>query len=161
MTVDTYAPVSDIATAVASGSRSARAQVAATLARIHRLNPNLNCYTAVLEERALAQADRVDARIAAGDAPGPLAGVPFAVKNLFDIEGITTLAGSKINADNAPALRDALLIRRLEAAGAVLLGGLAMGEYAYDFTGENQHYGACRNPWDTGRMSGGSSSGSG
>jgi len=157
---DPFAYVADIATAVADGSISAQTHTEATLARIHRLNPRLNCYTTVLEERALAQAQRVDARIAAGETPGPLAGVPFAVKNLFDIKGITTLAGSKINAGNPPAGDNALLIRRLEAAGAILLGGLAMGEYAYDFTGENQHYGACRNPWDTGRMSGGSSSGS-
>jgi 1-carboxybiuret hydrolase len=87
--------------------------------------------------------------------------VPFAVKNLFDIEGVVTLAGSKINADRASALRDAFLIRKLEDAGAVLVGALNMGEYAYDFTGENAHYGASLNPHDPGRMSGGSSGGSG
>ena len=73
---------------------------------------------------------------------GPLAGVPFAVKNLFDVPGLPTLAGSKINRDRRPPARDAPLIARLEAAGAVLVGALNMGEYAYDFTGENIHDGA-------------------
>src|SRR5439155_598227 len=92
---------------------------------------------------------------------GPLAGVPFAVKNLFDVAGLPTLAGSKINRDCAPAARDATLIARLETAGAVLVGALNMGEYAYDFTGENVHYGPSRNPHDVKRMTGGSSGGSG
>ncbi len=100
-------------------------------------------------------------RQGAGRAAGPLGGMPFAVKNLFDIAGLPTRAGSLINRDRAPATRDAPLIRRLEAAGAVLVGALNMGEYAYDFTGENVHDGNCRNPHDPVRMSGGSSSGSG
>ena len=83
------------------------------------------------------------------------------MKNLFDVEGLPTLAGSKINRDRAPAPRDCLLISRLEAAGAVLVGALNMGEYAYDFTGENVHDGPSRNPHDITRMTGGSSGGSG
>eukprot|EP01035_Chromulina_nebulosa_P052063 gene52062-70966_t len=75
--------------------------------------------------------------------PGPPAGVPFAVKNLFDIKGLPTRAGSLINRELPPATADSPLIERLEAAGAVLLGGLNMGEYAYDFTGENSHDGHC------------------
>src|SRR5262249_35001717 len=84
-----------------------------------------------------------------------------AVKNLFDVAGLPTRAGSKINRDLPPAARDATLIERMEAAGAVLVGALNMGEYAYDFTGENVHDGPSRNPHDTTRMSGGSSGGSG
>jgi 1-carboxybiuret hydrolase len=80
---------------------------------------------------------------------------------LFDVQELPTLAGSKINRDATPATRDATLIERLEAAGAILVGALNMGEYAYDFTGENIHDGACHNPHDLERMSGGSSSGSG
>lgn len=99
--------------------------------------------------------------MSAGIDPGPLAGVPFAVKNLFDIAGLPTLAGSRINAAHPPAQHDALLITRLEAQGAVLLGALNMGEYAYNFTGENAHHGPSRNPHDLDRMSGGSSGGSG
>ena len=91
----------------------------------------------------------------------PLAGVPFAVKNLFDIAGLATVAGSKINRARPPATRDSPLIERLEAAGAVLVGALNMGEYAYDFTGENVHDGPSRNPHDMTRMTGGSSGGSG
>jgi aspartyl-tRNA(Asn)/glutamyl-tRNA(Gln) amidotransferase subunit A len=92
---------------------------------------------------------------------GKLAGVPFAVKNLFDVAGLPTLAGSKINRDLAPAKADTPLIERLEAEGAVLVGALNMGEYAYDFTGENVHDGPSRNPHDTQHMTGGSSGGSG
>ena len=99
--------------------------------------------------------------IAAGKTIGPLAGVPFAVKNLFDVKGLPTRAGSKINRDLPAAPRDATLIERMEAAGAVLVGALNMGEYAYDFTGENVHDGPSRNPHDPTRMTGGSSGGSG
>ena len=87
--------------------------------------------------------------------------MPFAVKNLFDIKGLPTRAGSKINVDGPKAARDGSLVRKLEAAGAILVGGLNMGEYAYDFTGENAHYGPSRNPHDPTRMTGGSSGGSG
>ena len=97
---------------------------------------------------------------ARGASLGPLAGAPFAVKNLFDIEGLPTRAGSKINRDRAPAEADATLVARLEAAGGVLVGALNMGEYAYDFTGENAHDGPSRNPHDLGHMTGGSSGGS-
>ena len=109
-------------------------------------------------ERARAQAKKVDA---SDKSKLPLAGVPFAVKNLFDIAGVTTVAGSKINRAHPPAKADSPLIARLEAAGAVLVGALNMGEYAYDFTGENIHDGPSRNPHDPTRMSGGSSGGSG
>jgi aspartyl-tRNA(Asn)/glutamyl-tRNA(Gln) amidotransferase subunit A len=115
----------------------------------------------VVEERALARAAAVDQARAAGRPLGALAGVPFAVKNLFDIAGLPTIAGSKINRKHPPAARDATLITRLEDAGAILIGALNMGEYAYDFTGENSHDGPSRNPHDTTRMTGGSSGGSG
>jgi aspartyl-tRNA(Asn)/glutamyl-tRNA(Gln) amidotransferase subunit A len=131
------------------------------LARIAADNPVLNAFTAVLGDRALAKARVIDNARLEGRELGPLAGVPFAVKNLFDVAGLPTLAGSKINRECAPAARDATLIARLEAAGAVLVGALNMGEYAYDFTGENVHYGPSRNPHDVKRMTGGSSGGSG
>ena len=148
----------DIAKAVAAGKTSASSVTEATLARIARLNPTLNAFTVVTAERARAQAKKVDA---ADKTKLPLAGVPFAVKNLFDIEGVATVAGSKINRTYPPAKKDSPLIARLEAAGAVLVGGLNMGEYAYDFTGENVHDGPSRNPHDITRMTGGSSGGSG
>ena len=146
---------------VTAGRTSARAETAAALARIEAANPAINAFTDVLAARALRTADAVDAALAAGRDPGPLAGVPFAVKNLFDVAGLPTRAGSLINRERAPAARDACLVRCLEAAGAVLVGALNMGEYAYDFTGENAHDGASRNPLDPARMTGGSSGGSG
>src|ERR1700722_6033653 len=141
----------DIAAAVASGRISATQVVEATFARIRERDPILNSFTAVTEERALLRAQMIDGARARGEALGPLAGVPFAVKNLFDVAGLPTLAGSKINRDLPPATRDSTLIERLEAAGAILIGALNMGEYAYDFTGENIHDGPSRNPHDLDR----------
>ena len=139
--------------------------ITACLERIHRLDPQVNAFTAVLDERALNRAAAVDAALAAGEASvGPLAGVPFAVKNLFDVAGLVTLAGSRIERERpgaAPAAMDATAITRLEAAGAILVGALNMDEYAYGFTTENTHYGPTCNPHDLARMSGGSSGGSG
>src|SRR5271157_4491023 len=158
--IDPETSTLDIARAVASGETSAVAVTEATLARIGKLNPLLNAFTDVTAARARKRAAGLDAQRAAGDKLGPLAGVPFAVKNLFDIAGLSTRAGSVINRELPPAQRDSPLIARLEAAGAVLLGALNMGEYAYDFTGENVHDGPSRNPHDTTRMTGGSSGGS-
>jgi aspartyl-tRNA(Asn)/glutamyl-tRNA(Gln) amidotransferase subunit A len=156
-----WTSAADIAKAVAAGETTAVAVVEAVLARVEARNPRLNAFTAVMPERALAKALAIDAARTEGKPLGPLAGVPFAVKNLFDIAGLPTLAGSKINRERAPAAADATLIERLEAAGAVLVGALNMGEYAYDFTGENVHDGPSRNPHDTAHMTGGSSGGSG
>src|SRR5947208_14647075 len=150
-----------IANAVATRKLSAQDAIEAALARIMRHDQVLNCFTDITADRARAKARAIDAAIAAGDGAGPLAGVPFAVKNLFDVQGLATRAGSKINRDLKPASRDAALIERMEAAGAVLVGALNMGEYAYDFTGENVHDGPSRNPHDVTRMTGGSSGGSG
>ncbi|MDA9507673.1 amidase [Bradyrhizobium sp. CCBAU 11386] len=161
MTTKPEMSAADIAKAVAGGKMSALAATEAALARIKQHDTILNSFTDVTAERARAKARAIDADIAAGKEVGPLAGVPFAVKNLFDVAGLPTRAGSKINRDLAPARRDATLIERMEAAGAVLVGALNMGEYAYDFTGENVHDGPSRNPHDTTRMSGGSSGGSG
>jgi AtzE family amidohydrolase len=151
----------EIAQAVTNRNMSALDATEAALARIARHDLVLNAFTDVTADRARAKARAVDTAIAAGQNPGPLAGVPFAVKNLFDVKGLSTRAGSKINRDRAPSSRDATLIERLEAAGAVLVGALNMGEYAYDFTGENVHDGPSRNPHDVTRMTGGSSGGSG
>jgi aspartyl-tRNA(Asn)/glutamyl-tRNA(Gln) amidotransferase subunit A len=151
----------EIAQAVANSKMTALAATEAALARIAKHDAVLNSFTDVTGDRARAKARAVDAAIAAGQKTGPLAGVPFAVKNLFDVKGLPTRAGSKINRDLAPSSRDATLVERMEAAGAVLVGALNMGEYAYDFTGENIHDGPSRNPHDPTRMTGGSSGGSG
>ncbi len=155
----TWATAAQIAGDVATGEASAVAVVDDALARIEKLNPSLSAFTAVTTERARAKARAIDAM--RDKTRLPLAGVPFAVKNLFDIEGLATVAGSKINRVRPPAERDSPLIEKLEAAGAVLVGALNMGEYAYDFTGENAHDGPSRNPHDLSRMTGGSSGGSG
>ncbi len=151
----------DIAQAVTAGKVSAVQVTEDALARIMARDPVLNSFTDVLAQRARKRAQAIDAARAAKQPLGPLAGVPFAVKNLFDVEGLPTRAGSKINRALAPSPHDQPLIERLEAAGAVLVGALNMGEYAYDFTGENVHDGNAHNPHDTARMTGGSSSGSG
>jgi 1-carboxybiuret hydrolase len=151
----------EIAGAVSGRKLSALEVTDAALARIGRRDKVLNAFTDITADRARARARAIDAAIAAGASVGPLAGVPFAVKNLFDVQGLATRAGSKINRDLKPSSRDATLIERMEAAGAVLVGALNMGEYAYDFTGENVHDGASRNPHDPTRMTGGSSGGSG
>ena len=155
-----WSTAADIAAAVGAGRTSAVSVVEAALARISARDPVLNSFTAVTERRALMRARALDAARARGEPTPPLCGVPFAVKNLFDIAGMPTLAGSKINRDAPAAKHDATLIERLEAAGAVLIGALNMGEYAYDFTGENVHDGPACNPHDLSRMTGGSSSGS-
>jgi 1-carboxybiuret hydrolase len=156
-----WATASQIAQAVNTGTLSTTTVVEETLGVIAARDPLLNAFTAVTDTRARKRAEMLDSRRAQGQPLGPLAGVPFAVKNLFDVAGLRTLAGSKINRDLPPAGRDAPLIERLEAAGAILIGALNMGEYAYDFTGENVHYGPSRNPHDLKRMTGGSSGGSG
>jgi len=149
-----------LAAAVRAGRVSAREVTNAALTRIGAHDPAVNAFTTVLERQARADADGVDAAMAAGHDPGPLAGLPFAVKNLFDIAGVTTLAGSKINAERPPAKRDAAAVAALRRAGGVLVGALNMDEYAYGFTTENSHYGPTRNPHDPTRVAGGSSGGS-
>lgn len=124
---------------------------------IKQRDPAINAFTDVTADRARAQAQAVDRE----QVQGPLAGIPFAAKNLFDIAGLPTRAGALINRDRPPAQRDATIIRRLEKQGAILVGGLNMGEYAYDFTGMNAHDGASRNPHNVAHMAGGSSGGSG
>ncbi len=156
-----WASASDIARAVNDGKIAAARVVEEALATISTRDPVLNAFTSVTDARARARAKELDRKRAQGQPLGPLAGVPFAVKNLFDVAGLTTLAGSKINRELPAASRDAPLIERIEAAGAILIGALNMGEYAYDFTGENVHYGPSRNPHDRTRMTGGSSGGSG
>jgi len=149
-----------IASAIRAREISAEMVIRQTLERIATDDPLLNSFTTVLTEQAIAQALDIDRLIADGHDPGPLAGVPFAVKNLFDIAGVVTLAGSKINQENPSATQDATAVSALKQAGAVLVGALNMDEYAYGFVTENSHYGATCNPHDLSRIAGGSSGGS-
>jgi AtzE family amidohydrolase len=143
------------------GEASARELAQASLRRIGRLNLELNAYTEVTAARALAEADALDLARQQGCLAPALAGVPYAVKNLFDVAGLTTLAGAKLHAGNPAAPADASLVRRLRDAGGLLTGALNMDAYAYGFTTENSHYGATHNPRDRTRSAGGSSGGSG
>lgn len=148
----------DIAAAVRSGRESAVAIARDALAALAA--DGHVAVTRVLGERALAEAAAVDAIVARGEDPGPLAGVPYGVKDLFDVAGLPTTAGSAVRAGAAPASSDAEAICRLRAAGAVLTCTLNMDEFAYGFATINATYGTTRNPHDPARLAGGSSGGS-
>ncbi|HZQ38052.1 MAG TPA: amidase [Dehalococcoidia bacterium] len=132
----------------------------AYLERIERLNPTINAYVTVTAEQALAAAREAELQILAGGYLGPLHGVPFALKDIYDTAGIRTAAGSKILADRVPAA-DATSTARFHQAGAVLLGKLNTHEFAFGVTTNNPHWGATRNPWGLEQIPGGSSGGSG
>src|SRR3546814_4102675 len=106
--------IATIARAVREGRLSAVALIESRLARIERLNPRLNAFSEILADRARREAEAVDAMVAAGRDPGPLAGVPFGVKDNYDVAGRITTAGSIINRERAPAVRDAILLERSE-----------------------------------------------
>ena len=147
-----------IANQVRDGTLSARTAVEQTLQRIEATDTRVNAFTSLLADRALKRAGQIDKHTRRAELW--LAGVPFAVKNLFDVAGLTTLAGSKIERGKPAAARDGPLVARLQAAGAVLVGALNMDEYAYGFTTENTHEGPTHNPHDLARIAGGSSGGS-
>jgi aspartyl-tRNA(Asn)/glutamyl-tRNA(Gln) amidotransferase subunit A len=128
-------------------------------AQIERRNPELNAFLALCPERAYAQADRVDAAIAKGNALGPLAGVPVAIKDVISTQGVRTTCGSKILENYTPPY-DATVIERLENAGAVILGKTNCDEFAMGSSNENSAYGPVRNPEAMDRVPGGSSGGS-
>jgi len=131
----------------------------ACLARIERLNPALNAFITVTAEQALREARDAEAEIQKGKWRGPLHGIPIALKDLFDTAGVRTTAGSGVFKDRVPE-QDAEVVRRLRAAGAVLLGKLNMHEFAYGGTSVATYFGAVHNPWNLDRIAGGSSGGS-
>src|SRR6185312_5889130 len=132
----------------------------AYLDRIAQLNPLINAYITVTADRALEDARRADAELAAGKSRGPLHGIPIALKDLYETAGIRTTAGSKVFAGYIPE-HDSTAARKLREAGSVLLGKTNTHEFAWGTTTNNPHYGATHNPWDTTRIPGGSSGGSG
>lgn len=150
----------EIVAAIRSGGATATSVVEAALARIGVMDPRINAFTVVTAERARREAAAIDALRVQGKPLPPLAGVPYAVKNLFDIAGLATLAGSRLHESRLPAQRDATLVQRMGEAGAILLGALNMDAYAYGFTTENTAFGPTRNPRDPQRSAGGSSGGS-
>jgi aspartyl-tRNA(Asn)/glutamyl-tRNA(Gln) amidotransferase subunit A len=149
-----------IAETVRSGRRSAVSVAEAAIARIRQRDGAIGAVTRLLDDRALAEARAVDAIVAAGGDPGPLAGVPYGVKDLFDVAGLPTTAGAAMLRDAPPAAADAEAIVRMRHAGAVLAATLNMDEFAYGFATVNAAFGTTRNPHDTDRLAGGSSGGS-
>ncbi len=164
------APVAEIdfrTTSVAELTRSVRAKEVsarelthAALARIERLNPIYNAFVATDGDRALGDADAIDARIAEGGDPGPLAGIPIGVKDLQNARGYVTTYGSALHADDPPATTDDPFVARMRAAGCVILGKTNTPEFGWMGNTSNAIFGASYNPFDTSRGPGGSSGGS-
>ncbi|TLV20582.1 AtzE family amidohydrolase [Klebsiella indica] len=152
--------IHDIQRALASGDLSAREIARHTLESIARVNPRINAWTHVSEKRMFAEAENIDTLRREKKPLPALAGIPYAVKNLFDVAGHTTLAGARLFSDRSPAVADSWAVRQLHSAGALLSGMLNMDAYAYGFTTENSHYGATHNPHDLAKIAGGSSGGS-
>ena len=152
--------IAGIQSALVRGELSAREIARKTLDDIARVNPHINAWTQVTEHRMLAEASQLDIMIRTKQPLPALAGVPYAVKNLFDVAGETTLAGARLFSDSPAATTDSWAIRQVQAAGGMLSGMLNMDAYAYGFTTENSHYGTTHNPHDRQRIAGGSSGGS-
>jgi AtzE family amidohydrolase len=150
----------ELAARVNARQISASAVARAVLGRIAAADASFGACTSVFTDAALAEAERIDAAVAAGRSAGPLAGVPVVVKNLFDVRGEVTLAGARRRMHSPPAGDDATVVGRLRAAGALVVAATNMDEYAYGFTTENRHFGTTRNPRDPARLAGGSSGGS-
>lgn len=146
--------------AIQQGDISALEVAKHTLQAVEQHNPALNAWTEVTGPRMLKEASAIDAQRQRGETLPPLAGIPYAVKNLFDVAGHSTLAGASLFRDRPAAQADAFAVDKLRHAGALLSGMLNMDAYAYGFTTENSHYGATHNPRDLSRVAGGSSGGS-
>lgn len=152
--------IADLSRALRAQEITVREVIEATVDRIRAINPKINAYITVREKQARAAAAKADEELRAGKIRSPLHGVPVAVKDLFALRDTRTTAGSKVLA-NHTAGYDASAIMRLEEAGAILVGTLNLHEFAYGATNEESLVGACRNPWNLERVSGGSSGGSG
>lgn len=153
--------VEQVVAQVTSGEVTARQQVERSLAQIERLDATLHAFVVLDAERALATADDIDRRVAAGEEVGPLAGVPLAVKDIEDVEGLVTTSGSALHAGDAPATGDSVHVARLRAAGCVIVGKTNTPEFGWQADTSNTVFPATRNPWNPDRSAGGSSGGSG
>ena len=129
------------------------------LGQIERLNPTLNAFITVMAESALSEARGVEAEILRGEWRGPLHGIPIALKDLIHTAGVRTTSASALHENRIPA-EDAEVVRRLRRAGAVIIGKNNLHEFAYGGSSLVSHFGDVRNPWDRGRITGGSSGGS-
>ena len=155
-----YLTISEAASLIESKRLSPAELVAAHLERIEQTDARLNSFITLLSEEATAAAAASEAEIRNGDYRGPLHGIPIGLKDLYYTKGVRTTVGSKIMEGFVPDY-DAAVTERFRDAGAVLLGKLQMHEFALGATSENPHHGPARNPWDTTRITGGSSGGSG
>ncbi len=153
-------PVAEVARRVREKELSAREVVSASLERINALDPGLRAFVAVDAPRALEQAGAVDQLVAAGGDPGPLAGVPIGVKDSEDATGYRTTFGSTLLATAAPAVHDSVLVARLRAAGAIVVGKTNLPELAWTAHTSNALFGTTHNPWSPDHSAGGSSGGS-
>lgn len=151
-------PIAELAPRLRARELSPVEVTRAALERTADLEPRLNCYVTLMAEAALAAARSAEAEIARGQWRGPLHGVPFGIKDLFDVAGVPTTFGSPILKDYVPN-RDAASVARLKAAGAVIMGKQLLHEWAFGITSNNPHFGPVRNPWNTDRIPGGSSGG--
>ncbi len=155
-----YQTISELARQIHSGALSPVALTEHFLARITALNGRLGAFRLVLAERGLAEAHAAEAALRSGRSLGPLHGIPYALKDLFDVAGVATTAGSNLLADNIAA-EDAAVVKRLAQAGMVLLGKTVTVQFAFGGVGINHHHGTPHNPWhETPHVPGGSSSGS-
>jgi aspartyl-tRNA(Asn)/glutamyl-tRNA(Gln) amidotransferase subunit A len=150
--------IAELATRLEEGELSPREAVQGYLERIEELDGDVNSYISVRAEEALAEAD---ALVRQTGRRGPLWGVPVAVKDVIDVAGTVTTAHSFVLEDAAPAVRDAFVVARLRAAGAIVLGKLNTHEFAYGAFTISPRFGAAHNPWSLDRIAGGSSGGSG
>ncbi len=153
-------PLHDVAPLIQQREISPVELTTLSLEAIEDINPTQNSFRLIMAERAMEAARSAEAEIGNGVYRGPLHGMPIAVKDLMDIAGETTAAGSKVLADRV-ASEDSEGVRLLREAGAVITGKTSMPEFAFSPASNNQHYGPVPNPWNSERDSGGSSSGSG
>jgi aspartyl-tRNA(Asn)/glutamyl-tRNA(Gln) amidotransferase subunit A len=156
----TQLTLSDAANLLAAKTLSSIELVQAHIARIEQLDPQLNCFITRTFDTALDCARQAETEIQRGNYRGPLHGIPIALKDLYDTRGVRTTAGSKFFRDNIPKA-DCAVVEKLNGAGAVNLGKLNLHEIALGVTNDNPHFGPARNPWNTERITGGSSGGSG
>jgi aspartyl-tRNA(Asn)/glutamyl-tRNA(Gln) amidotransferase subunit A len=152
--------IADAGGALRAGKVSCVELVEESLTTIERLNPKLNAFITVTGDAARERARGLDRELAGGHDRGPLHGIPIAHKDLIYTKGVRTTSGSKLFENEVPD-HDAAVVRKLEAAGAITVGKTGLHELAYGITSDNPHFGSIRNPWDTERIPGGSSGGSG
>ncbi|HLQ84953.1 MAG TPA: amidase [Salinisphaeraceae bacterium] len=153
--------VEQLARAIRTGERAAEQLAEATMARIEQENPQYNAFVALVEhDQVLAAARAIDQRVAAGEDPGPLAGIPVGVKDLEDVAGLRTTFGSRLHAEQPPAAQDSIGVQRLRTAGALIVGKTNTAEFGCKGSTDNLLFGPTRNPWNTAYCAGGSSGGS-